>query len=64
MTIKGRLLSSRLSPIKMGPKNDSFVLEIGGQCWYWFRDPQKVRPYAEPHRLTYFASKSVHVYLW
>ena len=32
----------------------------GGQILrFWFRDPQKALPCAEPRRLTYFASKSV-----
>jgi len=34
--------------------------ESGGRnLRFWFRDPQKALPWAEPRRLTYFASKSV-----
>jgi len=68
-TIKGRLLSSRLMlkpfsdekncPVEMGPENDLFWENRGPNVRYWFRDPQKWLPCAEPRRLTYFASKSV-----
>jgi len=39
-------------------------MTVLGKNWvlnlrYWFRDPQNALPYAEPRRLTYFASKSV-----
>ena len=33
----------------------------GRNLRFWFRDPQNALPCAEPRRLTYFASKSVHV---
>jgi len=70
-TIKGRLLSSRpmlktflgqkiLSPVEMGPKMAVFGENGGRYLRFWFRDPQKALPCAEPRRLTYFASKSVH----
>ena len=69
-TIKGRLLSSRLmlkpfsgeniqSPVEMGPKNGGFGGNRGRNLRFWFLDPQKALPCAEPRRLTYFASKSV-----
>jgi len=66
-TIKGRLLSSRrmLKPFS-GEKIQS--RRNAAQKWrfwgggnegsnlrYWFRDPQKALPCAEPRRLTYFA---------
>ena len=36
--------------------------ENGGRnLTFWFRDPQKALPCAEPRRLTYFASKSMRV---
>ena len=44
----------------MGPQNGSFGENEGPNLRYWFRDPQKALPSAEPRRLTYFASKSVH----
>ena len=41
------------------------VWENGGRnLRFWFRDPQKALPCAEPRRLTYFASKSVHAHLY
>ena len=73
-TIKGRLLSSCPmlkpflgekipSPVKMRPKRDVFLGGNGGlKLRYWFHDPQKALPCAEPHRLTYFASKSVRTF--
>jgi len=30
---------------------------------YWFQEPQKAHPGVEPHRLAYFASKSVRATL-
>ena len=70
-TIKGRLLSSRpmlkpfsgekiLSPVEIGPKNGGLGGNGGRNLWFLFRDPQKALPCADPRRLTYFASKSVH----
>ena len=68
--IKGRLLSSRpmLNPFsgeKIVPSKwvrNMAVLEENGDrnVRFWFRDPQKTLPCAEPRWLTYFASKSVH----
>jgi len=43
--------------IEMGPKNGGFGENGGRNLRYWFRDPQKALPCAEPRRLTYFASK-------
>jgi len=47
-------------PVEMGPKNDGFGENRGRNHRFWFRDPQKALPCAEPRRLTNFASKSVH----
>jgi len=49
-----------LSHVEMGPKNDGFGENGGRNLRFWFRDPQKALPCAEPRRSTYFASKSVH----
>ena len=51
-----------LSPVEMkwGPKMAVFEENGGRNLRFWFRDPQKALPCAEPRRLTYFASKSVH----
>ena len=45
---------------KCGPKMAVFGENGGRNLTFWFRDPQKALPCAEPRRLTYFASKSVH----
>ena len=50
-----------LSPVEMGPKNGGFGENGGRNLRFWFRDPQKALPCAEPRRLTYFVSKSVRV---
>jgi len=65
-TIKGRLLSSCpmlkpfsgakiRSPVEMagGPKMAVFGENRNPNLRYWFRDPQKELPCAEPRRLTY-----------
>ena len=44
---------------KLGPKMAVFGENGGQSLRFWFRDPQKALPCAEPRRLTYFASKSV-----
>ena len=31
---------------------------------YWFQEPRKAHPGVEPHRLAYFASKSVRATVW
>ena len=49
-----------LSPVDMGPKNGGFGGNGGRNLRFWFRDLQKALPCAEPRRLTFFASKSVH----
>jgi len=49
-----------LRPVEMGPKMAVLGENEGRNLIFWFRDPQKALPCAEPHRLTYFASKSVH----
>ena len=49
-----------LSPFDMGPKMAVFGENGGPKHRRWFRGPQKALPCAEPRRLTYFASKSVH----
>jgi len=68
MTIKGRLLStcpmlkafsSENCPVEKGPQNGGFWGKRGEKLNFWFYDPQKARPCAEPRLLTYFASKSV-----
>jgi len=48
------------SPVEMGPQNGGFWENGGRNLRFWFHDPQKALPCAEPRRLTYFASKSVH----
>jgi len=71
-TIKGSLLSSRsmLKPF-LDEKNSKSRRNVahawrffwengGGNVSFWVCDPQKSLPCAEPRRLTYFASKSVH----
>jgi len=68
-TIKCRLLSSRPMskpfsgekncPVEMGPKNGGLGENGGSNLRYWFRDPQKALPCADPRRLAYFVSKSV-----
>ena len=50
-----------LSPVEMGPKNGGFGENGGLNLRFSFRDPEKALPCAEPRRLTYVASKSVHV---
>jgi len=63
----GLLLSSRpmlkpfsgekIVPSKWGPKM-AVLWENGGPDFrYWFRDPQKALPCAEPRRLTFFCVK-------
>ena len=70
MTIKGRLLctcpmlkafsSENFEvPSKTGPKMAVFEEKRGVKLNFWFCDPQRARPCAEPRLLTYFASKSV-----
>ena len=44
----------------MGPKMAGFGENGGRNLRFWFRDPQKALPFAEPRRLTHFPSKSVH----
>ena len=41
----------------MVPKNGGFGGKWNPNLRYWFRDPQKALPCAEPRRLTYFSSK-------
>ena len=41
------------SPVEMGPKNGGFGENEGQNLRFWFRDPQKALPCAEPRRLTY-----------
>jgi len=48
-----------LSPVEMGPKMAVLGENGGRNLRFWFRNPQKALPCAEPRRLTYFASKSV-----
>jgi len=65
MTIKGRLLST--CPMLKAFSSENFevpqmaVFEAkrGVKLNFWFCDPQKASPCAEPRLLTYFASKSV-----
>ena len=45
---------------KWGPKMAVFGENKGRNLGFWFRDTQKALSSAEPRRLTYFASKSVH----
>ena len=47
-------------PSKWGPKMAVLGENGGRNLRFWFRDPQNALPCAEPRRLTYFASKSVH----
>jgi len=49
-----------LSSVEMVPKMAVLGENGGLNLRFWFRDPQKALPCAEPRRLTYFASKSVH----
>jgi len=49
----------KIVPSKWGPKMAAFGENGGRNLRFWFRDPQKALPCAEPRRLTYFASKSV-----
>jgi len=51
--------SDEKSQVEMWPNNDGFKGTLGGSLRFWFRDPQKALPCAEPVRLTYFVSKSV-----
>ena len=49
----------KFCPVEILLKNGGFEENGGPNIRYWFRDPQKALPCAEPRRLTYFASKSV-----
>ena len=61
MTIKGRLLStcpmlkafSSEVPSKKGPKMAVLGAKRGEKFNFWFCDPQRARPCAEPRLLTY-----------
>ena len=44
---------------KFVPQMAVFEAKRGEKLNFWFCDPQKARPCAEPRLLTYFASKSV-----
>jgi len=63
MTTKGRLLSTcpmlKAFSTEKGPQNGGFGGKRGVKRNFWFCDPQKTRPCAEPRHLTYFESKSV-----
>ena len=51
-------------PSKKGPKMAVFGAKGGEKLNFWFCDPQKARPCAEPRLLTYFASKCLLGYLF
>ena len=46
--------------LRQWPKTGGFRENGGRNLRFWFRDPQKALAYAEPRRLTYFASKLLH----
>ena len=58
--VKRFLGENFLSPVKNGPQNGVFFGNKGVDIRFCVRDPEKAHPWAEPHVLAYFASKSVH----
>ena len=57
--VKGVFERKFLSPVEKGPQIGGFWSKRGEKLNFWFCDPQKAHPCAEPRLLTYFASKSV-----
>ena len=53
----------KIVPSKWGPKMAVLGENRGQSLRFWFLDPQNALLCAEPRRLTYFASKSVHASL-
>ena len=47
-------------PVEMGPNSGGFGVNGVETLDFGFATPQKALPCAEPRRLTYFASQSVH----